>query len=613
MKRQISKAILCLVLLTALLLSACGNGPEPGPAPTPAGTAAPAEDPVPTESSAPGEDPAPTESPDLPAEAEEPPILLPEDCVRVSTVDELLAAIAPDTAVVLEPGVYDLSSASDYGNTDSGGVYRWDDAYDGYALVLERADGLQLLAPEGAEILSVPRYAAVLSLHDCQDVTLAGLTLGHSEAPGICSGGVLYLGSCENVELRSCRLFGCGTEGIGASFTNNLHVSFTEIYDCSLWGAEFYACRRVLMEDCRIHDCGKTDGGWAYQLLQVQESRDVAVVNTSFTDNRAGSLLSCENSRDVSMLGCRVEDNLFFGTLFCLRGQSVLVEDCGFSRRGEERYYDLASGDLMAVDRNGSELLTFDLDRMERKRAEYLPPEAETAPEPAAPREEEYAQDGTRLVRVSTVDDFLAAIGPDTTIQLEEGVYDLSAASGYGGQGGDWYSWEERYDGPSLRISGVSNLRILGAGRAITQLLAEPRYASVLSFDNCRDVLVFGLTAGHTPKEAYCTGNVLDFVSCRNAEVKDCGLFGCGVIGVFAEDCRHVQVSGTEIYNCSWMAASFEDCTDVFLDDCSIYGCTDGRNYLEVSNSWVKVNGLSLKDGLYLFDYRELRGAAPAA
>ena len=41
------------------------------------------------------------------------------DGVRVSTVDELLAAIAPDTTILLAPGEYDLSTASDYAK-DSG-------------------------------------------------------------------------------------------------------------------------------------------------------------------------------------------------------------------------------------------------------------------------------------------------------------------------------------------------------------------------------------------------------------------------------------------------------------------------------------------------------------
>ena len=41
--------------------------------------------------------------------------------VRVSTVDEFLAAIAPNTEIVLAPGEYNLTQAKGYGRT--GGKY----------------------------------------------------------------------------------------------------------------------------------------------------------------------------------------------------------------------------------------------------------------------------------------------------------------------------------------------------------------------------------------------------------------------------------------------------------------------------------------------------------
>ncbi len=69
--------------------------------------------------------------------------------VKVSTVDELIAAIAPDTAITLEPGIYDLSTAATYGR-DTGSPYtRWEPVYDGdrnesFELVITGADRLRL-------------------------------------------------------------------------------------------------------------------------------------------------------------------------------------------------------------------------------------------------------------------------------------------------------------------------------------------------------------------------------------------------------------------------------------------------------------------------------------
>ena len=611
MKKPRIQLALCL-LLAALLLGGCSRTPVPAATepPAPAETPSPAPEPSPAAPepapAAPGED-------FFPFDQAEPPIRIPDYYIGVNSVDTLLGAIAPGTAVVLAPGVYDLSTAADYGVDGQSQYYHWEESMDGYALVLENMDGLQLLAPEGAEILAAPRYAAVLSLYNCQNTTLAGLTMGHSVAPGSCAGGVLDLTACSAVEIRSCFLYGCGVQGVYAAYCEDLTVSYTRIYDCSLWASTLRGCTGVLFEDCWIHDCGKSEGGDGYQLFSVNGCRYVAFLNTRVSDNNMYSLLSAGDSRGVSLLGCTVENNRFTGPVFQFEGEGALVADCSFSHRGPARYYDVNEATLFARGRNGEDLLSFDLDRMQRQRADYEAPADGERPawESGAPLEQQL-EDGTRQIRVSTVDQLLNAIGPDTVILLEPGVYDLSTAATYGGIGGEWYSWDQRFDGPSLLIRGVWNLRIEGAGRGLTELLVRPRYASVFTFEECKNVSLFGFTAGHTEEDAYCVGNVLDFKACSNMAVEDCGLFGCGVIGVNAENSRGISLRNTEIYSCSDMAACFYGCKSCEMENCSIYGCLDGRNYVLVSGSWLSVDGESLADGLYVFDHRTLLGPLSA-
>ena len=63
----------------------------------------------------------PSAAPQTAAPAGEAPVAdIDPDAVVVSTVDGLLSAIAPGASIVLEPGVYDLSAASSYGQDDSG-------------------------------------------------------------------------------------------------------------------------------------------------------------------------------------------------------------------------------------------------------------------------------------------------------------------------------------------------------------------------------------------------------------------------------------------------------------------------------------------------------------
>ena len=47
--------------------------------------------------------------------------VLPAEPVTVNNVDDLLAAIAPGATIILEPGCYDLTTASNYG-LDSGSL-----------------------------------------------------------------------------------------------------------------------------------------------------------------------------------------------------------------------------------------------------------------------------------------------------------------------------------------------------------------------------------------------------------------------------------------------------------------------------------------------------------
>ena len=73
---------------------------------------------------------APTEEPAVPTEAAEPSAVpepeasaapqLGQRDVHVSTVDELLAAIAPNTTIWLAKGDYDLTAAENYGKTPDG-------------------------------------------------------------------------------------------------------------------------------------------------------------------------------------------------------------------------------------------------------------------------------------------------------------------------------------------------------------------------------------------------------------------------------------------------------------------------------------------------------------
>lgn len=617
MKKRILSILMILALSAALLLSACGEAgsateaaeTDPGTAETAPETAETAPG---TAETAPETAEEPTAEPDEltpseaePWEADAPAITAPEGAVTVDSVDAFLAALAPHTTLVLAPGAYDLSTAADYGEPYPAGNYRWEEVYDGFQLVLEGLDGLQILAPEGAELQAVPRYANVLSLRSCRDLAIAGLTLGHTREQGICSGGVVQLLDCEGVALESCRLYGCGTIGLDAYSCKGISASFCEIYECSFGAVQAENCQQIRMDDCWVHDCGKSDIGPGYQLFRLCACRGFGLVNTRVTDNLCQVIFQNERSQGVEILGCPVEGNRVKSSVFQLYTYPVLVEDCCFTAKGSQKFYDLGDKGIFAQDRNGEDLISFDLERMQRQRASYAG--YTPTPTPAPTLNETIREDGTREVRASTVDELLAAIAPNTTVLLAEGDYDLSSAADYGGLGGEWYTWESVFDGYGLVIQGVENFRLQGAGRGITRLLAVPRYANVLHFVSCEGIELADLTAGHT-EGGECGGNVVELRDCTDVSVRDCGFFGCGMVGLTAGDCRKLRVENTELYSCTSNGADFYSCTDVELTNCSIYGCRDGRNLIYVFSSQVRFDGQKLEEGVHLFDHHSYLG-----
>lgn len=214
---------LALALSMLLLVGCAGNG-QPAVPETPA---APAQTPQ-------------TQTPATPENEPQPPQ---DDKIHVSSVEELLEAIAPGAEIIVEPGRYDLTEfLQDYPNvrdqiewTEGHPYVQLGSVYDGVEVTVMDVDGL-IIAGGGdsaaeTEIVTSPRYAAVLNFENCTDIRLSCLTMGHTEV-GDCSGNVLDFERCEDILLLDMDLYGCGVYGIHANGCGDLYVANSVIHDC---------------------------------------------------------------------------------------------------------------------------------------------------------------------------------------------------------------------------------------------------------------------------------------------------------------------------------------------------------------------------------------------
>ena len=81
------------------------------------------------------------------------------------------------------------------------------------------------------------------------------------------------------------------------------------------------------------------------------------------------------------------------------------------------------------------------------------------------------------------------------------------------------------------------------------------------------------LTLGHTTEPGGCASGVLYLTGCENIRVEGCRLFGCGSMGLTADDSQSVFLSNTRIDSCSDGAVTANHCTDLRLEDCQLCDC----------------------------------------
>lgn len=184
------------------------------------------------------------------------------------------------------------------------------------------------------------------------------------------------------------------------------------------------------------------------------------------------------------------------------------------------------------------------------------------------------AKDEGNVYRVKNVDQFLAALGSGRTVVLAKGEYNLAKAKDYGkNDESKCYAWKLAGDGFELEIKETRNLDIMGAGRELTSIVNEPRYANVITFTDCADVGIFKLTAGHTKAQGYCSGGVLNFSRSHDIDIEDCCLYGCGTYGITAYESRDLRAERCIIKECSYGAFEFLNCSDIAFEKGLVFDC----------------------------------------
>jgi hypothetical protein len=182
--------------------------------------------------------------------------VLAQRIVEVSTMTELLAALGPETVILLRPGRYVFEDSSLLGDDfERAELPDWSGLsphYDGHALHDLHDLALVGVGPAPAVIIQPDTYAPALSFRNVRDVALYNLAIGHRPEQGWCQGGVIRVVEGQNLLIVGATLFGSGTEGLSLVSVDGLKLRDSVITDCSEQFSTISNSRDVVYERVEI-------------------------------------------------------------------------------------------------------------------------------------------------------------------------------------------------------------------------------------------------------------------------------------------------------------------------------------------------------------------------
>lgn len=204
--------------------------------------------------------------------------------LNVNNAEDLLGSIVDNTIINLDRGTYDIS------HTKASGKAVYFPAEKGRELVIRDVSDLAIIG-NSSKIITEFSYATVITLHNCHNIELSDICIGHYPVKGCCTGSVLRLYECSNVTLNGVELFGCGEIGIMSSYTDGILLKNCHVFSCSD-SALYIIGSRIKLVDSEISDCGES----ALSMIDLENS-SLLFENVFIHNNRInGFIFNSEHS-----------------------------------------------------------------------------------------------------------------------------------------------------------------------------------------------------------------------------------------------------------------------------------------------------------------------------
>lgn len=211
------------------------------------------------------------------------------------------------------------------------------------------------------------------------------------------------------------------------------------------------------------------------------------------------------------------------------------------------------------------------------------------------------AQDDT--VTVSTAAELIRAIAPNAHIILKSGDYNFSALTEEEiAECGGYVNPDDLSQGEFF-VYNATGLTLEAEESGSVRLITENGYTDVMTLSYCDGAVLKGLVLGHEVEKGACDAYVLEIDTSHSVTIEDCGLFGCGTYGIWAEDAANLTVTGTEIYECTDGIFKLSETTGAVFDRCRFYDNDGMFSLWEGTEVLVRNTEISGNRDVLLSDY----------
>lgn len=169
-------------------------------------------------------------------------------------------------------------------------------------------------------------------------------------------------------------------------------------------------------------------------------------------------------------------------------------------------------------------------------------------------------------IEVSSMQEFVAALGSDRTIVMKPGVYVWRDGDVLGNaEGPESYNELSKHlrDGT---IHDVDNLTIVGLGSG-ARILQPDAYDHVLAFQNVRGLTLYNLVLGHHADRGWCAGGVVRIIGGKDVVIDGLEMFGSGTEGLTLSQVKDVEVGHSVIWGCSEQLSTIFHAKNVRIHD----------------------------------------------